>query len=209
VESDVLPCYVVCDFSLSMTDYIGELRTGLREFRGAVHADPVAAERVWVSVIGMADTPRVLQPLRPAIELVDVDERSRCAETNFGPVFDLLRATVDRDVSALKRNRRAVARPVVFFVSDGRPTDRDAWPAAFAAIADPTWTARPEVIAFGVGSADPDTLSQIGSSRVFLGGVRMGAALAACVLIHALSTSGPLARPILSRVGNVLGEADR
>lgn len=201
----MLPCYVVCDVSSSMTDYIGELRAGLREFRGSAHADPVAAAGIRVCVIGVADTPRVLQPLRPVTELAELDGRSPCAGTNFGPVFELLRAVIERDVSALKRNRR----PVVFFVSDGRPTDPHEWPVAFAALDDPTWTARPEVIAFGVGATDPDTLARIGTARVFLGGVRLGAALAASVLIHAVSTSGPPVRHTLSRSGNVFGEADR
>lgn len=205
----MVPCYVVCDFSLSMTDYIGDVSAGLREFRGAAHADPVAAARIRVCVIGVADTPWVLHPLRPAAELPDLAGRSPSAGTNFGPVFELLRETIDRDVSALNRNRVTVRRPIVFFVSDGRPTDPWTWPTAFAAIADPTWTARPDVIAFGVGAADPDTLSRIGVDRVFLGGVRLGAALAASVLIHAVSTSGPLARHTLSRSGNVFGEADR
>ena len=200
----MLPCYVVCDFSSSMTDYIGDLRAGLREFRGALHADPVAAARIRVCVIGIAEPPRVLQPLRPAAELDDLTEQTPCAGTKFGPVFELLRETIDRDVNALRRNRR----PIVFFVSDGRPTDAATWPAAFAAIADPTWTARPDVIAFGVGAADPDTLTLIGTRRVFLGGVRLGTALAASVLIHAVSTSGPLTRPTLSRGRNVFGEAE-
>lgn len=203
------PCYVVCDFSLSMTDYIGELRAGLREFRGAVHADPVAAARVRVCVVGVAASPWVLQPLRPAGELADLGEESPCAGTNFGHLFEFLRMTIDRDVSVLKRNRLTVGRPVVFFVSDGRPTDRVTWPAGFTAVTDPTWTARPHVIAFGVGSADPDVLTRIGTGRVFLGGVRMGVALAASVLIHAVSTSGPLTRHTLSRSKNVFGEAER
>lgn len=200
----MLPCYVVCDFSPSMTDYIAELRAGLREFRGALHADPVAAARIRVCVIGVAETPWVQQPLRPAAELGELTERIPCAGTNFGPVFELLRTTIERDVNALNGNRR----PIVFFASDGRPTDPLTWPAAFAALTDPAWPARPELIAFGLGAADRDTLTRIGLDRVFLGGVRMGAALAA-VLIHAVSTSGPLARRTLLRSENVFGEADR
>jgi uncharacterized protein YegL len=186
MEADVVPCYVVCDFSSSMTDYIGELRAGLREFRGAAHADPVAAARIRVGVIGLARTPWVLQPLRPPAELIDVTEQSPCAATLFGPVFDFLHTRIEQDVNALKRTRLTPLRPIVFFVSDGRPADDDAWPAAHARL---TW---PEMIAFGVGAADPDTLSRIGTARVFLGGVRLGTALAASVLhprrVHFRST---------------------
>jgi uncharacterized protein YegL len=193
VEADVLPCYVVCDFSSSMTDYIGELGAGLREFRAAAHADPVAAARIRVSVIGMARTPWVLQPLRPVVEIIDVAEQSPCAATFFGPVFDFLHARVEEDVNALNDNGLRPLRPIVFFVSDGRPADAAAWPAAHARLT------RLELVAFGVGAADPDTLTRIGTARVFLGGVRLGTALAATMLhprrVHFRSTRPPDAVP--------------
>lgn len=189
MEADVLPCYVVCDFSSSMTDYIGELGAGLREFRGAAHADPVAAARIRVSVIGLGRTPWVLQPLLPVAELIDVTEQSTCAATFFGPVFDFLRVRLDQDVNALDSDGLRPLRPIVFFVSDGRPADAESWPAAHARLT------RPEMIAFGVGAADPDTLTRIGTARVFLGGVRLGTALAASVLhprrVHFRSTRPP------------------
>jgi uncharacterized protein YegL len=176
VEADVLPCYVVCDFSSSMTDYIGELRAGLREFRGAAHADPIAAARVRVCLIGMARTPWVLQPLRPVVELIELEDQTPCAATLFAPVFEFLRNRIERDANALREKRLHALRPVVFFVSDGRSTDADTWPAGFAELTGA------EMVAFGMGAADPDTLTRIGSARVFLGGVRLGAALAATLL---------------------------
>jgi len=189
VEADVLPCYLVCDFSSSMTDYIGELGAGLREFRAAAHADPVAAARIRVSVIGMARRPWVLQPLRPAVELIDVFEQSPCAATFFGPVFDFLREHIEQDVNVLTENGLRPLRPIVFFVSDGRPADAAVWPAAHARLT------QPELVAFGVGAADPDTLTRIGTARVFLGGARLGTALAVTVLhprrVHFRSTRPP------------------
>jgi uncharacterized protein YegL len=176
---EVLPCYVVCDVSFSMTDHMDELEAGLREFRGAVHADPSVAGRVRVCVVVFAETPRVLHPLRPAVELAVLPGPRPSGGTNFGPAFTLLRETIDRDVRGLKAHRLLVRRPIVFFTSDGRPTDPVTWPAAFAALADPAWAVRPNVIAFGIGAADHDTLGRIGTFRVFLGqdGVRIGTAL--------------------------------
>lgn len=183
MEPEVLPCYVVCDMSFSMTDHIDELKTGLREFRGAVHADPSVAGRVRVCVVVFAETPQVLQPLRPAAELAVLPGPKPSGGTNFGPAFTLLRETIDRDVRGLKERRLRVHRPIVFFTSDGRPTDPVTWPAAFAALADPAWAARPNVVAFGIGAADHDTLSRIGTFRMFLGrdGVRIGTALTVSV----------------------------
>jgi uncharacterized protein YegL len=209
--SDVLPCYLVCDISFSMIDYIEELNAGLREFRGAVHAQRSVAARVSVCVVGFADVPCVVQPLRPALELAELTGPGPDGGSRFGSVFTLLRDTIDRDVRRLGASRLRVRRPLVFFTSDGRPTDPD-WPAAFAELVDPAWAARPAVIAFGIGAADPVTLGRIGTSRVFLGqdGVRLGAALTASVIthvqgIHNVSTSGPLAHRTLSANGRTQG----
>ncbi|XVS65558.1 vWA domain-containing protein [Actinosynnema sp. CA-299493] len=183
MESDVLPCYVVCDVSLSMTDHLDEVNAGLRELRGAVHADPPVAARVRVCVVGFAATPTVLQPLRPAAELTDLSGARPRTGTNFGPAFALLRETIAHDVVALEARGLRVHRPVVFFTSDGRPTDPATWPEAFAALADPAWPHRPTVVAFGLGAVDRGTLDHIGTSRVFLGqdGIRLGTALAVSV----------------------------
>ncbi|QQQ77427.1 hypothetical protein IOD16_02485 [Saccharothrix sp. 6-C] len=180
---DVLPCYVVCDVSLSMTDHLGEVNAGLRELRGAVHADPSAAALTRVCVVGFAAAATVLQPLRPAAELTELSASRPRAGTNFGPAFALLRETISHDVRALKARRLRVCRPVVFFTSDGRPTDPATWPDAFAALADPAWPARPTVVAYGLGAVDRGTLDRIGTFRVFLGqdGIRLGTALAVSV----------------------------
>lgn len=203
--ADVLPCYVVCDVSFSMTDHLDELNAGLREFRGAVHADPSVAARVRVRVIGFAGAPRVPGPLRPAAEPTRLPAAGVDAGSDFGSVFALLRETVDRDVRELAASGLLVRRPVVFFTSDGRPTDPLTWPAAFAALTDPAWPARPHVVAFGLGAADREALARIGTCRVFLArdGVRVGVALIASVTwaasssdhvrgIHDVSTPGPL-----------------
>jgi uncharacterized protein YegL len=181
--SEVLPCYVVCDVSLSMTDHIEELNAGLREFRGAVHADSAVGKLIRCSVVSFAETPRVLQPLHMTANLAALPEFEPCPGTNFGPAFTLLREAIDRDVSILKSHSLRVHRPIVFFLSDGQPTDPVTWPAAFATLTDPTWASRPSMIAYGLGDADQDTLGRIGTFRTFLGrdGVRVGAALIASV----------------------------
>jgi uncharacterized protein YegL len=198
--SDVLPCYVACDVSLSMADHMEELNTGLREFRGAVHADASVADRVFCSVVAFGERPHVVQSLLPMDDLAELPAPRACAGTNFGPAFTFLRSAIDQDVLALERHRLRVHRPVVFFLSDGQPTDPVTWPAAFAVLTDPAWKRRPHVVAFGVGDADEEALGRIGTYRTYLGrdGVRMGTALIASVM-HVLSTSGPRADRTLSR----------
>ena len=67
--SDVLPCYVVCDVSFSMTDHIDEVNAGMREFRGAVHADRRATAQIRLCVVVFAERPLVVRPLLPALSL--------------------------------------------------------------------------------------------------------------------------------------------
>jgi uncharacterized protein YegL len=204
--SDVLPCYVACDVSLSMTDHIDELNTGLREFRGAVHADASVADRVFCSVVGFGEKPQVVQSLLPMDALAELPEPAPSAGTNFGPLFTFLRSAIDRDVSALQRHRLVVHRPLVFFLSDGQPTDPVTWPSAFASLTDPAWPRRPHVVTFGLGEADQEALDRIGTYRTYLGrdGVRMGTALIASVM-HVLSTSRPPADRTLSKRGAARG----
>ncbi|MFJ9781118.1 hypothetical protein ACIRSS_16140 [Amycolatopsis sp. NPDC101161] len=190
--SDVLPCYLACDVSLSMADHLEELNEGLREFRGAVHADASIADRVLCSVIGFGEEPSAVHGLYLAGEVAELPPPGRCAGTNFGPVFTFLRSAIDLDVRLLETHRVRVHRPLVFFLSDGQPTDPVTWPAAFARLVDPTWERRPRVVTFGVGDADEEALGRIGTFRRYLGrdGVRLGTALIASVM-HVLSTFGP------------------
>jgi len=200
--SDVLPCYVACDVSLSMTDHIDELNAGLREFRGAVHADASVADRVFCSVVGFGERPHVVQSLLPMDDLAELPEPGPCAGTNFGPLFTFLRSVIDRDVLILKRHRLRVHRPLVFFLSDGQPTDPVTWPFAFASLTDPAWPRCPRMVTFGLGDADEEALGRIGTFRTYLGrdGVHMGTALIASVM-HVLSTSRPPAVRTLSKRG--------
>jgi uncharacterized protein YegL len=190
--SDVLPCYVACDISLSMADHIDELNRGLREFRGAVHGDASVADRVLCSVIGFGEEPAAVHGLYLAGEVAELPPLGPCAGTNFGPVFTFLRAAIDMDIRLLETHRVRVHRPLVFFLSDGQPTDPVTWPSAFSSLCDPAWPRRPRVVAFGVGDADEEALGRIGTFRTYLSrdGVRLGTALIASVM-HVLSTSGP------------------
>jgi uncharacterized protein YegL len=182
---DVLPCYVVCDVSFSMSDHLDEVNAGMREFRGAVHADRRASTQIRLCVVVFAERPVVLQPLLPALDQAELIEPRQESGSDFGSAFTLLHHTVERDVRGLKAQRIRVRRPVLFFISDGRATDQ-AWPHALARLR--AAAACPEMVAFGLGAVDRPALDRIGTSRVFLGGdgVRLGVALASSVARTAL-----------------------
>jgi uncharacterized protein YegL len=182
----VLPLYLVCDESLSMMDHVEALNDGLRELCHAIGADPAFAERVQLCLIGFSETPELLLPLRRATEVAEVSEiavrvEAEQAASNFGAVFTFLRETITRDVRLLGSRNYRIHRPAVFFLSDGQPTDPVTWPAAFAALTEPSWAASPNIVAFGVGDADPAIIARIGTCRAFVGrdGVGPGTALRA------------------------------
>ncbi|MCG8921835.1 hypothetical protein [Lentzea sp. CC55] len=177
---EVLPCYVVCDVSSSMSDHIDEVNAGMREFRGAVHADRRASAQVRLCVVAFAESPLVVRPLSPALDPAETVRSRQEPGSDFGSALTLVRTVIERDVHALKQERVRVRRPLLFFVSDGRPTD-PAWSAALDRLA--ATASCPEMIAFGLGAVDRPTLGRIGTSRVFLGddGVRLGIALVSSV----------------------------
>ena len=56
-------------------------------------------------------------------------------------------------------------RPAVFFLSDGQPTEKEAkWQEGLAELKDPAFNERPNILAFGVGDADPKVIQQLATS---------------------------------------------
>jgi uncharacterized protein YegL len=179
MPEQILPFYVVCDQSYSMADHLDALNDALAELHRAVGTDPVVADKTRFCLIGFAGTAEVLQPLCRLSDVVDIVGLTTQAGTSFGVAFTLLRTTIDKDVELLKADAHRVYRPAVFFLSDGHPTDPATWPDHYERLRDPDWPARPNIIAFGIGDADADTIGRIGTFQAFMsaGGVSPGAAL--------------------------------
>lgn len=164
----ILPFYVVCDQSYSMTDHLDALNDGLGRLHAAADTDPVVAEATRFCLIGFSGTAEVLWPLGRSSDVLGPVGLSTQAATNFGAAFTLLRETIGQDIEALRARAHQVYRPAVFFLSDGHPTDPTAWPAAYARLVDPDWAARPNIIAFGIGDADAATIGRIGTLQAFM-----------------------------------------
>jgi uncharacterized protein YegL len=194
----VLPFYVVCDESFSMIDHIDALNDGLLELRSAVGTDPVVADRTRFCLIGFSESPRIRLPLCRLSEITEISGVTARAATNFGAVFAFLRVTITQDVDLLKKRSAQVCRPAVFFLSDGQPTDPATWPAAYAALTDPNWPARPNVIAFGIGDADPVTIGRIGTFRSFMSqdGVSPASVLHEFARTLVTPMNGPIGQPV-------------
>lgn len=177
----VLPFYLVCDESYSMSDHMDTLRARLRELRRCVRTSPLVSSAIRFCLIGFAETPRLVVPLCSPSDLADIGVFSARAATNFGAVFTLLRTTIEQDVAELRAQSYHIHQPTVFFLSDGQPTDPATWRSAYDRLVEPAWPDRPRIVAFGIGDADPVTIRAIGAFKAFIadqdGGTTPGEAL--------------------------------
>lgn len=164
----VLPFYVVCDESYSMSDHMNALNAHLRELHRIVRTNPEVQDTVRFCLIGFAENARTLVPLAPPGEVAEINPLSVRAATNFGRAFTMLRETMELDIENLRTQLHQVHQPTVFFLSDGQPTDPELWRAAYDRLVDPAWADRPRIVAFGIGDADASTISAIGTSRAYL-----------------------------------------
>jgi uncharacterized protein YegL len=167
MPEQILPFYVVCDQSYSMTDHLDALNDGLAQLHAAVGTDPVVADKTRFCLIGFSGEAEVLQPLCRASDVVGLTDLTTQAATSFGEAFTLLRDTIENDVDELKSRGDQVYRPAVFFLSDGHPTDHQTWPAAYERLIDPDWPARPNIIAFGIGDAEARTILDVATRSDF------------------------------------------
>lgn len=162
----VLPCYLVCDESLSMRAHARAVSGIVASFIGGLQRSVESGpELVRLGLIGFSDSAQVLRPLGPlgAFELPPAPHRGTSI-TSFRTAFRFLLETIEADVDQLLVKAIAVRRPVVLFVSDGQPTDPATWPTAHAALTDPARPSHPHLLTVGVGDADAATLQRIATT---------------------------------------------
>ncbi|MBP0450473.1 MULTISPECIES: VWA domain-containing protein [unclassified Kitasatospora] len=168
VKGVLLPAYVVADESGSMAVCERELTDGLVSLHESLRAAPMLADKVRLAIVGFADD------VEERLALTDVRNEVRLPQfvirglTSYGSAFhDLLRRIPD-DVARLKREGYLVHRPVVFFLSDGAPTDGEAWRTPHRQLTDKGVTkAAPNIIAVGVGHAEARTMVEVATRPEF------------------------------------------
>lgn len=183
VRGQLLPVYVLADESMSMSNDIGELNAGMASLHEALLAEPMAAAKVRFSVLGFSDDVVVrlhLADLRSANHLPELTSRGL---TNYTAAFETLLHRIPQDVAALKAEQFQVHRPAVFFLSDGQPSDGADWHASHQRLVDRNHTpAAPNIIACGIGDAEPQTILDVATHPDFafvaIEGVKVGAAIA-------------------------------
>ena len=164
----LLPIYFLLDESGSMdaNGGIDGTNRGLPELHATIAGDPLVADKCRIGLITFSDTAEELLPLS---NLSDVQAMPGCTATglsNYGEAFNLLRVVIARDITNLKSQGLSVFRPVVFFISDGVPSDD--WEAAHLALMDKTNPWSPSIYSYGCMGANKNIIEKIGNES-FIG----------------------------------------
>ena len=165
----VLPFFVVADESGSMAgDPIESINSGLPRLHDAVVSDPVVSDKVRFGLISFAGDAQVLLGLSDLSELTALPGlTARDGGTNYAAAFDVLRVEIASEIARLTSDGFEVLRPAVFFLSDGQPNGPE-WKSLYSALIAPENPARPNIIAFGIGQANPDIIRQVGTLAAFM-----------------------------------------
>lgn len=149
--AQVLPFYLVCDVSASMHgEEIAALNDAVREIHTEISENINVRGKAWLCLIGFASRAHVVLPLTRFDEVETIDTFTAGGGTNYAETFELLYATINRDLEALRADGHQVFRPAVFFLTDGYPSDDD-WYEPHARLTDPEWKNHPEILSFGFG----------------------------------------------------------
>jgi uncharacterized protein YegL len=201
VVGQVLPMYFVGDESHSMAGApMDAVNQGLVELRDEVAKHPLIGKKVRFGIITFADTAQTrleLSELSEHLLLPELAPRGR--GTSYASAFEALRNTIPADVALLKTSGYQVHRPSVFFLSDGLPTEKEeTWQSRLAELKDPGFKERPNILAFGVGDADPKVIQQLATSARY-----------AFMMLDGVSTAGAISEFAASMLNSMVSSAER
>jgi uncharacterized protein YegL len=121
----VMPFYIICDVSGSMTSDMPTLNDGLRRLHGSIVAEPEVDDVAQLCVMTFSDDAQVVLPMAQMSSGQQMPTLTVHGGTNYGAAFRELARAIERDAAELKRQGYQVFRPCAFFLSDGEPLDHD------------------------------------------------------------------------------------
>jgi uncharacterized protein YegL len=199
---EVLLFYIACDESVSMSQNGGieVINQSLPELHAQLVQDPLVVDKSRISIIAFSDSADVILPMTKATDIPDMPGVSEVGGTNYGEAFRVLRETIDRDVDLMKGQGFRVYRPVVFFITDGEPTDAN-WENEYGLLMNSRYA--PHIISWGVDGADAATLQRIATPKMkaFLGGADRATAARALKQMF-----GSIGQTIVSSTGQAGGQ---
>jgi uncharacterized protein YegL len=168
-----MPFYLVCDEGSSMTGApIDAVNEGLKGLFRAISSNPVIDNKALVCVIAFSDTAEVLVPLQSASDTPTFPScTAAVAGSSYKAAFTALCSAIDADCARIRADGFRLERPVVFFMSCGRPEPED-WQSVHADLVSRDNRYRPHIISFAVGGADPEVIRHVATDVDRAGGTR-------------------------------------
>ena len=118
-----LPVYLLLDCSESMAGFpLEAVEAGTRSMLSALQRNPYALETVKLSIITFAAKARQLMPLSE-VSSVTLPKLTIRPGTCLGQALDVLCDCMKHEVIATTADQKGDYRPLVFILTDGRPTD--------------------------------------------------------------------------------------
>lgn len=200
VSGSLLPFYLVCDASESMgvDGKIDAVNQILPELQDAVLLNPVVADKTRFAVMAFSDHARLELPLSNLADqqAVGVMPHLQAAgRTSFDAAFRALDDRLPLDAAQLRADGFDVHRPAIFFFSDGYPTDPPTqWRQALKELVSSQSPHRPNIVSFGIGNADPETMCKVATLRCYMASDEISPAKAisefATYLVRSVIASG-------------------
>lgn len=162
----VMPFYIICDVSGSMTHDMPVLNEGIQRLRRSIVQNPVVDDVAHISLISFSTDARVVMPLSQMSEKpmpVLVTDRGL---TNYGKAFGELARAIVQDAAMLRGQGYKIFRPCAFFLTDGAPGDRD-WHQTFTSTltydrqAGHGMKSHPIFVPFGFRDAPENVMKQL------------------------------------------------
>lgn len=143
-----LPIFLLVDVSESMAgDNLRQMQETLERLVRSLRADPYALETVFISVVAFAGKAKTLTPL---VELYQFypPRLPLGSGTSLGAAMEHLMSEIERTVQPSTPEKKGDWRPVVYLLTDGKPTD-DIEPAIKRWQRD--FAKRANLVAIGIG----------------------------------------------------------
>ncbi len=119
-----LPIYFLIDVSESMVgEPIEQVQDGMATIIKELRTDPYALETVWVSVIAFAGEAKVLAPLQEIISFYP-PKFPIGSGTSLSVGFGKLMHELRQNIVPTTAEQKGDWKPIVFFFTDGVPTDK-------------------------------------------------------------------------------------
>ena len=123
-----LPVYLLLDCSGSMSgEPIEAVRQGVRALRSDLKGYPMAVETAYLSVITFGSTAQQVCPLTELSAFLE-PRLDAGGATALGDALGVLEKCLDNEVRGSSPTQKGDWKPLVFLMTDGRPTDD--WKAA-------------------------------------------------------------------------------